>query len=74
MCFYFKNKWKNEKVSICYDLVYFTTRVRHECNTKNTSEKGVRHESRECDTSATRTTQVRQSTSERQEFDTSEKL
>ena len=39
MCFYFKNKWKNEKVSICYDLIYFTTRVK-----RNDRMTGERHE------------------------------
>ena len=58
MCFYFKNKCKKEKMSICYDLVYFTTRVLQECNTSNTNATRVRQESHEYDMSAKRTTQV----------------
>ena len=50
--------WKESSLLLWkVDLVYFTTWVRHECDTNVTWTTGVRHE---CDTSATRTTRVPQ--------------
>ena len=43
---------------VSLDLVYFTTRVRHEWGTNNASAKQVLHERHECDTNVARMTRV----------------